>query len=131
MNKLTLILTLFFSTMFASPVYADWEKVIDGVNGTFYVDFDGILKNGGYVYFWRLTDYLKPTPQGVSSHERYFQGDCEFFRWKGLSWRYYKQPMGEGRPHITDPTPDPEWSYPPPNTSGEELLKQACRRSGL
>ena len=55
MKHLTLILTLFFSTMFASPAYADWEKVGDDMIGTnFYVDFDRIRTNGGYVYYWDL-----------------------------------------------------------------------------
>ena len=50
-RKITLGITLFFSTlMFASPAYADWEKVGENENGTtFYVDFDRIRKNVGHV----------------------------------------------------------------------------------
>ena len=41
--------------MFASPAYADWEWVSENMNGTtFYVDFDRMRKNDGYVYFWDL-----------------------------------------------------------------------------
>ena len=61
MKHLTLILTLFFSTMFASPAYADWEEGCKSVDGdTFYVDFDRIRTNGSYVYYWELSDYLEP-----------------------------------------------------------------------
>ena len=98
MKHLTLILTLFFSTlMFASPAYADWMKVSGSVNGTiFYVDFDRMRTNGGYVYYWQLSDYLEPSPAGKLSSKVYNQGDCEIFRYKSLSWLFYETPMGEG-----------------------------------
>ena len=61
-KKITLGITLFFSTlMIASPAYADWKWVSESANGTiYYVDFDRIRTNGGYVYFWQLVDFLKP-----------------------------------------------------------------------
>ena len=126
MRHLTLILTLFFSTMFASPAYAKWEKVAVSVSGdTYYVDFDRIRTNGGYVYFWDLSDYLKPTKWGDLSAKSYKQGDCEMFRYKNLSFSYYKQPMGEVFGDSNSP-PNPEWVYPSPNSSVEEMLKRVC-----
>ena len=58
MKKLTLILTLLFSTaMFSSPSYAEWTKVSKTVEGvSVYVDFKRIRKESGYVYFWLLKD---------------------------------------------------------------------------
>ena len=128
MKHLTLILTLFFSTlMFASPAYADWEKVTKNVDGdNYYVDFDRIRTNGGYVYWWGLADYLKPTDNGVLSYKVYYQGDCEMFRRKALSFIFYKQSMGEGSGN-TFPPPKPEWSYPSPNSTAEETLKRVCK----
>ncbi|MDC0881117.1 hypothetical protein OAP69_07030 [Hellea sp.] len=127
MNKLTLILTLFFSIlMIASPAYADWEEVAENVKGTtYYVDFDRIRKNGGYVYYWYLIDYLEPNEDGVLSVKGYTQGDCEMFRYRYLSAMTHKQPMGEGsgdRDSITNP----EWVYPTPNSAAEYILKQVC-----
>ena len=132
MKHLTLILTLLFSTlMIASPAYADWRKVTENVNGdNFYVDFDRIRTNGGYVYWWGLQDYLEPSPTGTLSYKVYTRGDCEMFRYKGLSGISYKQPMGEGSGETYSP-PNPEWVYPPPNSVNEEMLKQVCRRAGL
>ena len=129
MKHLTLILTLLFSTlMIASPAYADWEKVGTAKNGTiFYVDFDRIRTNGGYVYWWDLSDYLKPTDNGILSYKMYRQGDCEMFRFKKLSLSYHKQPMGEGAPFMTDSTPDAEWSYPPPNSPAADVLNIVCK----
>jgi hypothetical protein len=131
MNKLTLILTLFFSTMFASPAYADWEAVaLDEDGRTFYVDFDRIRTNGGYVYYWELQDYSKLYSKAKMSFENYFQGDCEMFRLKWLTSIIYKQPMGEGSGE-TYSVPDNEWTYLSPNSSQETVLKQVCRRAGL
>jgi len=132
MKHLTLILTLFFSTlMFASPAYADWVEVAKGVDGdTFYVDFDRMRTNGSYVYYWQLSDFLEPINYGVLSDKTYKQGDCEMFRYKNLSYSFYKTPMGEGSGDTFSP-PNPEWTYPSPNSAGEVILKEVCRRAGL
>jgi len=125
-KKITLGITLFFSTlMFASPAYADWEVAGENEYSTYYVDFDRIRTNGGYVYFWDLSDYLKPTKWGDLSAKSYKQGDCEMFRYKNLSFSYYKQPMGEVFGDSNSP-PNPEWVYPSPNSSVEEMLKRVC-----
>jgi hypothetical protein len=126
-RKITLGITLLFSTlMFASPAYADWERVSKNVDGdTFYVDFDRIRTNGGYVYYWDLSDLLKPDKDGILSGKTYFQGDCKVLRYKRLSYIFHKQPMGEGSGETMSP-PNPEWHYPAPNSSGEYILKQVC-----
>ena len=132
-KKITLGITLLFSTlMFAcGKADVDWRKVTENVNGdNFYVDFDRIRTNGGYVYWWELQDYLEPTEFGHLSYKVYTRGDCEMFRVKTISGISYKQPMGEGSGETYSP-PDPEWSYFPPNSAGEETLKQVCRRAGL
>ena len=127
MKHLTLILTLFFSTlMFASPAYADWEMTGENENGTtFYVDFDRMRKNNGYTYYWHLVDRLEPSGTGILSYQVYNQGDCEMFRFKNLSFSFHKQPMGEGSGNADSP-PNPEWMYPPPKTPLEMLLKEVC-----
>jgi hypothetical protein len=132
-RKITLGITLLFSTlMFASPAYADWEKIGKNENGTtFYVDFDRIRKNGSYVYWWDLSDRLEPMSQGVLSYKEYSKGDCKEFRYKVLSYSYFKQPMGEGQPLMTDSTPDTEWKYPTPNSAGEVKLRQVCWVSAI
>ena len=62
MKTLALILTLLFSTvMFSSTSYAEWTKVGESMTGRiYYVDFRRIKKDRGYVYWWEMTDYLKP-----------------------------------------------------------------------
>ena len=127
-RKITLGISLLFSTlMFASPAYADWVEVAENVDGTtYYVDFERMRTNGGYVYYWRLSDYLEPTEYGDFSSKVYNQGDCEMFRRKALSFSFHKQPMGEGSGQSSESI-NKEWKYPPPNSSGEEILKQVCK----
>ena len=131
MKHLTLILTLFFSTlMFSSPAYADWEKVgDDAVGNTFYVDFDGMLKNNGYVYYWELQDLLEPNEYGNLSFEVYYQGDCELFRYKDLRAIYYKQSKGEGHGETVPPS-STEWKYPTSKSMAEKMLTQVCFIAG-
>ena len=105
-----------------------WSKVGKSVKGnTFYVDFERIRKHGGYVYWWDLSDYLKPTEQGHLSSKTYNQGDCKLFRIKYLSFSHHKESMGEGTGEIHNPK-NPEWLYPPPDSVLAIILKTICSR---
>ena len=131
MRKLTLLLTtlIFFSVMFSpSTSFAEWKKVSKNVDGTtFYVDFERIRKHDGYVYFWMLIDYLKPSKYGDLSAKVYSQGDCKLFRYKWLDISYHTQPMGEGTPSTTGVSKKGQkWRYPPPYSSVETILKTVC-----
>ena len=85
MKNLLTVFTLVFTLMFSSTSFAGWTKVTKGELGdTFYVDFERIRKHDGYVYYWVLTDYLRPTAQGHLSTTKYCQGDCKLFREKVL-----------------------------------------------
>jgi hypothetical protein len=122
------IFTLLFSTLvFSSPSYAGWTEVEKNVVGsTSYVDFDRIRKHDGYVYYWVLSDLLKPSKSGVLSVKAYYQGDCKLFRLKYLSLSFYTEPMGNGTLTGSNNTPDKEWRYPPPSSSGETVLNSVC-----
>ena len=129
MKKLLLIFTLLFSTlMFSTPSYAEWTKVGANVSGdTFYVDFERIRKNDGYVYWWDLTDYLKPNSVGYLSGKIYKEGDCKVFRYNHLSYSHHKGPMGGGTGDVDVPVEkDKGWKYPPPNSASELMLQRVC-----
>ena len=63
---------------------------------TFYVDFDRIRKQGGYVYYWMLQNLSKRDEYGVRSVKTYNQGDCNQFRFKQLNFVYHSKQMGNG-----------------------------------
>ena len=93
---------------------------------TFYVDFERIRKHDGYVYWWGLADFLKPSPNGRLSGKSYYQGDCKLFRHKVVADSHYNEPMGRGVLASGSNTPDKEWTYPPPNSLSENVLKRVC-----
>ena len=138
LKKFILIFTLLFSTVissspsyaegFLSPSYAEWTKVNKDADGnTNYVDFESIRKKDEYVYWWVLSDILKPTIQGHSSSKTYNQGDCKLFRLKILSFSFHKEPMGEGTGNVSEPVEKYKgWIYPPPGSSFETTLKRVC-----
>ena len=128
MKTLSILLTLIFTVMVPSPSLAEWKKLGENVNGnTVYVDFERIRKHDGYVYFWDMIDYLKPTEHGHLSNKAYRQGDCKLFRYKYLSGSFHKEPMGGGSGGVSEP---PErhkgWKYPPPDSTSEHTLKTVC-----
>ena len=129
MKTLLTITTLVFTVMFSSTSFGGWTKVDENMDtGTiFYVDFERIRKVDGYVYFWDLSDLLKPNRFGRLSVKHYQQGDCKLFRFKILTLVHHNQPMGldTGK---TSNQKNPEWMYPPPNSSGEDILKSVCSR---
>ena len=126
LRTILILTTLLFTVLFSSPSYAKWTKVSENMSGdTFYVDFERIRKHGGYVYFWQLDDYLKPTKYGDLSDKMYRQGDCKLFRFKYLSLSFHKEPMGGGTGDTYSPK-NPEWEYPPPNSAQETILKTVC-----
>jgi hypothetical protein len=124
MKKLILIL-LFSTVVFSSSSYAEWTDVNKDTDGnTFYVDLEKIKEHDGYVYYWSLVDYLKPTPNGVLSVKIYKQGDCKLFRFKRLSYSFHKEPMGGGNGDSNSPK-NLEWVYSP-NSTSEAALRLAC-----
>ena len=113
---------------FSSTSYAGWTKLGETANGDpFYVDFERIRKNDGYIYWWQMMDLLKPNKFGFLSNKSYKQGDCKLFRYKGLSFSFHKEPMGGGTGEV-DNNSDKDWTYPPPDTMDETLLKSVCSR---
>ena len=125
MRKLTLILSLMFIVTLSSPSYAKWTKVDEGLSD-FYVDFERIRKVDGYVYFWMLIDYLKPSPSGDLSAKVYKQGDCKLFREKILNYSTHREPMGGGKVTAVGREPEKDWKYPTPNSVRETILKTVC-----
>jgi hypothetical protein len=125
MKTLLTTFTLVFTLIFSSTSFAKWTKVVVNEYATHYVDFEGIRKHDGYVYYWSLYDSFKPV-LGSLSGTTYHQGDCGLFRTKKLSFVSHKQPMGRGVGETYNPK-NPEWVYASPGSVYEDLLQAVCR----
>ena len=119
------LLILLFSILVAFNSYGEWVLYGKNVDGeTHYIDFDTIKEHKGYVYWWHMSNYIKPNEFGYMSGELYIQGDCGINRMKYLSYSHSKQPMGE-RGETNNP-PNPEWVYPSPGGSSDYELDLVC-----
>ena len=89
------------------------------------MDIDRIKKDGGYLYFWGMRDYLEPDEDGDMSSKLSYQVDCKAYRYKDLSYIFYRRPMGAGEGESYSPD-KPEWHYPPPDSNTEALINFVC-----
>jgi hypothetical protein len=118
--------------MFSTPSYGEWTKMYVSTQGnTIYVDFEGIKKHGGYVYWWELNDRLKPSStNGSFSSKTYNQADCKLLQYKTLSYLFYNEPMGGGIQSSESFNTPEDWNASflsmPPNSPPEEMLKAVC-----
>jgi|TARA_B110000438_G_C15709265_1_gene604567 hypothetical protein len=128
MKTPTLLITLAILLIFSSSSYAEWTKVSESLNDedTYYLDFEKIKFNDKYVFWWQLSNYLKPTTDGFFSAKSYIQGDCKKLWIKILSSTSHKLPMGGG--NGTNYIISDKWFYPPSNSSIEFILKLVCAR---
>jgi hypothetical protein len=132
MKTLLTIFTLVFTLMFSSTSFAGWTQVTEGLGDTYsgdiyYVDFERIRKHGGSVYWWQLSDLIKPDEDGYFSYKAYHQGDYISFRVKHLSVSFHKKKMGRAPGEVFNPK-NPEWIYPTPNSVDEVTLNAVCSR---
>ena len=126
MKKITILLVIIFTFLFSTTSWGEWNYVTESVKGNkLYYDKDRIRKSGKYLYFWTLTDFLKPTEGGNFSSLGYIQLDCSIFRFKWLTFQLYDKSMGEGE--MTDEwTPKDEWLYPQPDSIFELMFNNIC-----
>ena len=129
MKKLITVLAVFLSfILFPSFSLGGWKYVGTSIDkDKFYVDYDRIRINNNYVYFWILSDYMKPLSAGFKSSKAYSMGDCELYRLKDLSYAFYNNQMGKGALETSNRESD--WIYPIPNSIDDNILKSVCERT--
>ena len=129
MKILITICSLLLALTLSTPSFSEWTKVAKIDDGTvYYVDFENIKKQGGYSYFWTLSDSPEACMHGHLSGKTHKKVDCMLMRYQDLSFKNYKQSMGlgsEDRENNYSPK-NQEWEYPQPNSSSEAILKAVC-----
>ena len=130
MKILIFTFALLFSTaLFPTSSQAEWTKVGTsggGANTFYYVDLGRVRHHGGYVYWWDMSDYLKPV-DNVMSAKAYNQGDCGAFRYKILSLSVSAEPISGSGLYYSKSFPV-EWQFPPPNDINEIILNLVCNK---
>jgi len=130
MKALSLLLMLLASLLSCSKETGDikWTQMgVDASEGnTWYLDFETIKNEEGFIYYWILIDHAERFKAGHLSSRFYAQGDCKEFRFKYLNYLAHLKPMGKGNPDMLGVTPQKEWTHPTPDTIAEVNLKAVC-----
>ena len=127
MKKLFGIVVLIF--MFSSLAFAEWKQfgeVESKKNGKYYVDTDSIIKESGYLYFWKMIGWEGPDEYGNQSVKVYIEGDCKVRRIKTLSYIFFTGRLGKGSSDQQE-VANKDWKYPPPGSIDANLLRDLCK----
>ena len=118
-------LLLLFSLLLSFNSHGEWKDIALGAHGEiYYIDTDTITERDGYVFYWYMRDYLKPTESGVMSGKLYVQGECEKKREKHLTFVSYKLPMAKG--NGVSATPLDQWNYLSHGSIKEYIFDYVC-----
>ena len=125
MKKLFLIISV--TLFFCNSVFADWEKFGDAEGGGgYYVEKNTIIKESGYIYFWKMIDYSKPIlDSNFKSVKVYIKGDCKVKKIKTLTYVFYTGRKGTGESEQQE-SENKNWKYPIPESIDYSLLKELC-----
>ena len=128
--------------MMTSVGYAKWTKVAETKDGSsIYIELDRIRKNGDKIFFWGLKDIAtlkidKNTGQIIKALKIYYEAECGRFRLRMLTAFFYSSSMGKGDPiqiirEEEMSSKEKSWTYPPPDTRGETMLKAVCNHNSM
>ena len=124
MKKLLLIISL--TLIFCNSVFADWKKFGNTKDGEYFVEKDSIIKESGYIYFWKMIDYSKPLlDTNYYSVKVYIKGDCKVKKIKTLTYVFYTGKKGAGDSNQQESV-NKNWKYPTPESVNYSILKKLC-----
>ena len=125
MRKIFLIISV--TLFFYNSVFADWEKLGEVERGgEYFVEKDTIIKESGYIYFWKMVDYTKPfLDSNFYSAKVYIKGDCKVKKIKTLTYVFYTGKKGTGESEQQESV-NKNWKYPTPESIDYSLLKKLC-----
>jgi hypothetical protein len=119
------IITLFFSIiLFPSSCFAKWNSIANANGNKFYVDTDRIRFNNDNVFWWSLVNLFEPFKKSFSILS-YREGDCNTYKFRGLTISSYSKAWGKGK-LITDGNKTTQWKFAKPGTIDEIMLDTVC-----
>ena len=122
-----IFLFILFSLIFSSSSFAEWKKYGNTENGEYFVETNSIIKESGYIYFWKMIDYSEPIVESSNyySVKVYIKGDCKIKRIKTLSYVFSTGRKGMGQSDQQESV-NKNWKYPTPESIDYSLLKKLC-----
>ena len=83
-------------TLLASSAWADWAKMGETDEGSFYIDTASVLRDGHWRQVWELTDLKQRDEGGEMSRRIRVQYDCKRGHTQVLSISTHWEPMAAG-----------------------------------
>ena len=124
--KRFIITILLLTTLIPVTLLAEWTEIASSANGDSYsIDFDRISEDGQYVYYWRLSNYAKPTKYHDLSGMAHVKVDCKSAMTMDMLITFYKQHDAKGDGETLNRKP--KWNNIHPNGTGEVLYNAVCR----
>jgi len=139
MKKIIIHIILFFifflkiNTSFGANF--KWNKVGTSSDDSseWYYDKSSVKKDGEYIYYWILTNYLKDIEDNIFSVKGFHMVNCNTYESRWITYTGYTGLMGRG--NVVDSYVIPEialdyfdWKYfHPEQTLYGKLLQKVCR----
>ena len=119
----------------ATSAWADWVKVAENVDTTFYIDPATIAKSGNIRQAAELRDYAKEERDGARSRRSMVDIDCTAEKLRMLGITDYAEPMGRGKV-LASREQASDWGYAgpvtgsrlPPRSANATIVAFVCNR---
>jgi hypothetical protein len=119
--------------LIATSAQAEWVKVAQSGETTYYIDPTTLQKDGGLRKIWEIQDFAAARAGGVRSRGALFEFDCGAERWRVLSVADHAEPMAAGKV-VGSWEGQSDWaslaprtgSNIPPDATGRMILRYVC-----
>ena len=112
-------------TVLACNAWADWVKMGETDEGSFYIDPASALRDGQLRQVWELTDLTQRDEGGELSRRTRVQYDCKLGRTQVLSISTHWEPMAAGET-LLSVAREGLWKEVPPETAYAAAFKLVC-----
>ncbi len=111
--------------LLASSAHADWVKMGDTDEGSFYIDPASVLRDGHVRQVWELTDLKQRDEGGELSRRTRVQYDCQRGSTQVLSISTHWEPMAAGKALLSIAR-EGLWKEVPPETPYAKAFHLLC-----
>lgn len=111
----------------AAPAWAEWAKVAESSDATFYLDPATIRKDGDLRTVGTLRDLKEKGKRGEMSRRALEVHDCKEARHRTLSYALYPEPMSSGQLILTNDYVS-RWAVTVPDTPLWDIARFVCYR---
>lgn len=117
----------FFLVLVAVPAWAEWVKVSENKDATFYIDPATIRKDGNLRRVREMQDLKTRDNDGEMSLQSLEEYDCKAKRNRTLAFATFSDPKGRGKMLYSTNSSD-KWNSIPPSTPALVILNRVCAR---